>query len=145
MYSTRFLVQLCHWSSASLCCRWWKIVLSPILLNVLFARHPQHFFLILIQLHVVIRWSLEEHITASESWRQMQELPSCPLEETLQSIMEIDSVCVSNLETTANRNLTRRDTINHNRQDVSVCSENATASLLRLEPVGLLRCFRVCS
>lgn len=55
----------------------------------------------------------------------MQELPSCPLEETLQSIMEIDSVCVSNLETTANRNPTRRDTINHNRRDVSVCSERS--------------------
>lgn len=104
---------------------WWKIVLFQILSNVLFPRLPQHFFLILIQLRVVIRWSLEEHITASESWRQMQELSSCPLEETLQSIMEIDSVCVSNLETTANRNPTRRDTINHNRRDVSVCSERS--------------------
>jgi len=100
-------------------------VLSQIVSNELLPRHPQHFFLILIQLRVVIRWSLEEDITASESWRQMQELPSCPLEETLQSIMEIDSVCVSNLETTANRNPTRRDTINHNRRDVSVCSERS--------------------
>lgn len=121
-----FLVQLhCPRSSVPLCCRWLKIVLSQILSNVLLPRHPQHFFLILIQLRVVIRWSLEERITASESWRQMQELPSCPLEETLQSIMEIDSVCVSNLETTANRNPTRRDTINHNRRDVSVCSERS--------------------
>lgn len=115
-------MQLC---SAPLCCRFWKTVLFQILSNVLFPRHPQHFFLILIQLRVILRWLLEEHITVSESWRQMQELPSCPLEETLQSVMEIDSVCVSNLETTANRNPTRRDTINHNRRDVSVCSERS--------------------
>lgn len=72
----------------------------------------------------------KERIMASESWRILG-FPSCPLEKTLQSIMEINPVYVSNLDTTGNRNPTRRDTINHNRR--GLCREGLLSSSLQSE------------